>query len=45
MEFIDSIVLKISDFLYQPWLVPLILLGGAFYFTIRTRFMQVRLFI
>ena len=44
MEFIDGIVLKISDFLYQPWLVPLILLGGAFYFTIRTRFMQIRLF-
>ena len=44
MNAIDSIVLKISDFLYQPWLVPLILLGGAFYFTFRSRFMQIRLF-
>lgn len=44
MNTIDSGVLVVVNFLYQPWLVPLLLLAGGFYFTIRTRFMQVRMF-
>lgn len=46
-KFIDGLhqgILKVSDVLYQPWFVPLLLILGGLYFTIRTRFMQVRLF-
>ena len=41
---IDSIVLEISDFLYQPWFVPLILIVGGIYLTIRCKFLQFGMF-
>ena len=41
---INNIVLMISDVLYKPWIVPLLLLAGGLYFTIRTRFMQISMF-
>lgn len=41
---IDSVILAISDVLYQPWFVPLLLIFGGFYFTARTGFMQLRMF-
>lgn len=34
----------ISDILYRPWFVPLLLVVAGIYFTVRTKFMQVRLF-
>ena len=40
MGAIDSVVLAISNILYQPWFVPLILIGGAIYLTIRCGFLQ-----
>ena len=44
MNGIHSVILAVSGFLYQPWLVPLILIAGGLYFTIRTRLMQARMF-
>ena len=44
MDAIDGVVNAISGVLYQPWFVPLILIGGGIYFTIRTKFLQGRLF-
>ena len=44
MGAIDSVVLAISNILYQPWFVPLILIGGAIYLTIRCGFLQVGMF-
>ena len=44
MNGIHSVILAISGFQYQPWLVPLILIAGGIYFTIRTRLMQARMF-
>ena len=44
MQAIDNVVTAISGVLYQPWFVPLLLIAGGIYFTIRTRFMQARLF-
>lgn len=41
---LDSIMLAISDILYRPWFVPLLLLAGGLYFTIRTKFIQGRMF-
>lgn len=41
---IDSVILAVSDFLYQPWFVPLILVAGGLYFTFRMGFIQIRLF-
>ena len=41
---IDSFVLAISDILYQPWFVPLILIFGGIYLTFRCKFMQVGMF-
>ena len=41
---IHSVILAISDVLYQPWFVPLLLIVGGLYFTFRCKFMQVRLF-
>ena len=41
---IHSAILAISDVLYQPWFVPLLLIVGGLYFTFRCKFMQVRLF-
>ncbi len=40
----DVIVTNIVNFLYQPYIVPLLLLAGGVYLTIRTRFMQGRMF-
>ena len=44
MTAIDNFVLAISDILYQPFIVPLILIGGAIYLTIRCKFMQFGMF-
>ena len=44
MELIHNGILKVVDVLYQPWCVPLLLIAGGIYFTIRTGFMQVRFF-
>ena len=44
MQAIDSVILKIGDFLYQPWFVPLLLLAGGLYFTGRSGLMQVKFF-
>ena len=43
-ETIDAGVLKVSDFLYQPFIVPLILIAGGIYLTIRCKFIQVGMF-
>ena len=44
MNVIDSVVLAISDILYQPWCVPLILIGGAIYLSFRCGFLQFGMF-
>ena len=44
LDSIDKVVLAIADVLYQPWCVPLLLILGGIYFTIRTGLMQVRFF-
>ena len=44
LEVLDSVILFISGILYQPWFVPLILVAGGLYFTLRMGFLQVRLF-
>ena len=44
MGAIDSVVLAISNILYQPWFVPLLLIGGAIYLTIRCGFLQLGMF-
>ena len=44
IELINTIVGAVSGVLYQPWCVPLILLLGGVILTIRSRFIQVRLF-
>ena len=44
MTAIDNIVLAISDILYQPFIVPLILIGGAIYLTFRCKFLQFGMF-
>ena len=44
IDAIDGVILKIVDVLYQPWFVPLLLIAGGIYFTLRSRFMQVRFF-
>ncbi|MGN0733787.1 MAG: alanine/glycine:cation symporter family protein [Emergencia sp.] len=44
MDFINSIISAVSGVLYKPWCVPLILLAGGIYLTVRSRFIQVRLF-
>ena len=36
MEAINNVVLAVSNFLYQPFILPVILLVGGLYFTIRT---------
>ena len=43
-EAIHSGILAVSNVLYQPWFVPLLLVVGGLYFTFRCKFMQVRLF-
>ena len=44
MTAIDNIVLAISNILYQPFIVPLILIGGAIYLTFRCGFLQIGMF-
>ena len=41
---IDQGVLAISDILYQPWFVPLLLIAGGIYLTFRCKFLQVGMF-
>ena len=41
---LDNIINAISGVLYQPWCVPLILLVGGIFFTVRTKAIQFRLF-
>ncbi|MBQ9060780.1 MAG: alanine:cation symporter family protein [Firmicutes bacterium] len=41
---IDAGVLAVSNILYQPWFVPLILIAGGIYMTFRCKFMQVGMF-
>ena len=41
---IDNVVNSISGVLYQPYIVPLLLMLAGIYFTIRTRLLQFRLF-
>ncbi len=36
----DSVVLAISKILYQPWLVPLLLVAGGIYLTFRCKWLQ-----
>ena len=43
-DVINNVVGAISGVLYQPWCVPLILLAGGFYLTIRSKFIQGRMF-
>ena len=44
IDSIDSVVNAISGVLYQPYIVPLILVGAGLFFTFRSKFIQVRLF-
>ncbi|MDD6881758.1 MAG: alanine/glycine:cation symporter family protein [Firmicutes bacterium] len=44
MELINGIINAVSGLLYQPWCVPLILLAGGILLTVRSKFIQVRLF-
>ena len=44
LESIHSVINALSNFLYQPWFVPLFLVVAGVYFTFRCRFMQLRLF-
>ena len=44
MEAINNVVLAVSNFLYQPFILPVILLVGGLYFTIRTGGVQIRMF-
>ena len=44
IEKIDGVVSAISGFLYQPYIVPLILVAAGLYFTIRTGLIQFSLF-
>ena len=43
-NFINNFINVVSGILYQPWCVPLILLAGGITLTIRSKFIQVRLF-
>ena len=42
---IDSVVNAVSGVLYQPYVVPLILVLAGLYFTFRLKFVQIRLFV
>lgn len=44
VDAIHNVVLAISNVLYQPFIVPLILLAGGLLFTFRTKFMQIGMF-
>ena len=43
VEIINKIVTAVSDILYRPWCVPLILLAGGIIMTLRSGFVQIRL--
>ncbi len=43
LEFLEKIISAISGVLYQPWCVPLILICGGIYLSIRLKFPQARL--
>lgn len=43
-NFINNFINIVSGILYQPWCVPLILLAGGIILTIRSKFIQARLF-
>ena len=43
-DIIDKGVLAVSNVLYQPWFVPLLLILGGIYLTIRCKFMQFGMF-
>lgn len=42
VEIISKVINSISGFLYNPWCVPLILIVGGIYCSIRTKFVQFR---
>lgn len=44
LESINAVIAAISNVLYQPWFVPLLLVVSGIYFTIRCKFIQFRLF-
>ncbi len=44
LDVINNIIGAVSGVLYQPWCVPLILLLGGVIMTVRSRFIQARLF-
>ena len=44
LDSINNVVVQIVDILYQPYIVPLLLILGGIYFTIRTGLMQFRFF-
>lgn len=44
MELFNNFITAVSNILYQPWCVPLILLIGGVVLTVRSKFIQVRLF-
>ena len=44
MTTIDNMINAVSGILYQPFIVPLLLLAGGLYFTIRTGLLQIRMF-
>lgn len=44
IDAIDSVINAISNVLYQPWFVPLLLVAAGVYFTIRCKLIQLRLF-
>lgn len=44
LEAIGNVISAVSGVLYKPWCVPLILLFGGIYLTIRLKFLQFRLF-
>ena len=44
LELLSSIINAGSGILYKPWCVPLILLAGGIILTVRSRFIQVRMF-
>ena len=43
-DVIDQGVLAVSNILYQPWFVPLLLIAGGIYLTFRCKFMQIGMF-
>ncbi|MDO4617571.1 MAG: alanine/glycine:cation symporter family protein [Lachnospiraceae bacterium] len=44
LQALDNAILAVTNILYQPWFVPLILVAGGLYFTFRMGFIQLRYF-